>query len=121
MLRRSLLIPFLALAALAACAPDRGADEQDAAALADSAMEEEEYVQPVLTPAESAAAVAKINADAEAATRRVMGPDYRPPTDTFVDTPQKQYESCMAQARSVDEPVKSTILRACERFRTQAQ
>ena len=50
-----------------------------------------------------------------------MGPDYKPPTDTFVDTPEKQYASCMAQARSVEEPVRSTILQACERFRNPPQ
>lgn len=110
---------LLSLLAVIACAPDRGADDQ-AAAAADSAAREV-YVPPVLTPAESTAAVARINAEAEARTRAVMGPDYQPPTDTFVDTPQKQYESCMIQARSVEEPVKSTILQACERFRTQAQ
>ena len=105
--------------ALSPAACDRGGSGADAeAAAADSAAQAEEaYVPPALTPAESTAAVAKQRADAEAATRRVMGPDYRPPTDTFVDTPQKQYESCMAQARSVEEPVRSTILQACERFR----
>lgn len=115
-----LLLPFAL--ALAASACDRGEDAADAdAADSAAAMEEEVYVPPVLTPAESAAAVAKQRADAEAATRRVMGPDYRPPTDTFVDTPEKQFASCMAQANSVEEPVKSTILKACERFRTRPQ
>ena len=112
-----LLLPL----ALAAAACDRGGDAADAAAVDSAALEEEVYVPPVLTPAESAAAVAKQRADAEAATRRVMGPDYKPPTDTFVDTPEKQFASCMAQARSVEEPVRSTILRACERFRTRQQ
>jgi hypothetical protein len=120
MLRPTLLFSLAVCIALSAC--DRGGDA-DAAAAADSAaaMEEEAYVPPVLTPAESAAAVAKINADAEAATRRVMGPDYKPPTDTFVDTPEKQLASCLAQANSVEDPVRSTILKACERFRNAAQ
>ena len=112
--RLSLSIAMIALAA--ACAPDQPADEQDAAA---AGVEEEVYVPPQLTPAESTAAVAKVQADADAATRRVMGPDYQPPAEPYVDTPQKQYESCMAQARSVEEPVRSTILQACERFRTR--
>jgi hypothetical protein len=115
MLRPTLLFSLAALMAIAAC--DRGGDAGAAAAADSAAMEEEAYVPPVLTPAESAAAVAKINAEAEAATRRVMGPDYKPPTDTFVDTPEKQYASCMAQANSVEDPVRSTILKACERFR----
>ena len=120
MLRPTLLLSFAALIAAAAC--DRGDDAAAAeAAAADSAAAEEVYVPPVLTPAESVAAVAKINADAEAATRRVMGPDYRPPTDTFVDTPEKQLASCLAQANSVEDPVRSTILKACERFRNPPQ
>ena len=120
MSRLALLIPLIAAVSLTAC--DRGGSDDAAAAAADSAAAAEEvYVPPVLTPAESAAAVAKQQADADAATRRVMGPDYKPPTDTFVDTPEKQYASCMAQARSVEEPVKSTILKACERFRTRQQ
>jgi zona occludens toxin (predicted ATPase) len=115
--RLTLLLSFLVLAAC-----DRGRSDADAdAAAADSAAAaqaaEEAYVPPQLTPAESTAAVARQRADADAATRRVMGPDYKPPTDTFVDTPQKQYESCMTQARTLEEPVKSTVLAACERFR----
>ncbi|MBW3570963.1 MAG: hypothetical protein KY467_07645 [Gemmatimonadetes bacterium] len=117
--RPSLLIPVTAAALVAACAPDRPADEPSAAE--EAAFEEDAYVPPQLTPAESAAAVAKVQADADAATRRVMGPDYRPPAEPFVDTPEKQYASCMAQARSVEEPVRSTILQACERFRTRQQ
>lgn len=120
MQRSSLLLPLFTLALVTACAPDRRADDPNAAASANSAAAEA-YVPPVLTPAESAAAVAKIQAEGEAKTREIMGPEYKPPTDTFVDTPQKQFDSCMAQANSVDEPVKSTILRACERFRIQAQ
>jgi hypothetical protein len=116
--RLSLFLVLIAITLSAACAPDRAGDEsQDA----DAAAEEEVYVPPVLTPAESTAAVAKQQADADAATRRVMGPDYRPPTDTFVDTPRKQYESCMAQANSVEDPVRSTILKACERFKREAE
>lgn len=118
MLRPALLLS-LATVTLSACG--RGDRAADAAAADSAAMEEEVYVPPVLTPAESAAAVAKVQADAEAATRRVMGPNYKPPTDTFVDTPEKQFASCMAQANSVEEPVRSTILRACERFRTRPQ
>jgi hypothetical protein len=119
MLRPTLLLSLAALMAAGAC--DRGDDADAAAAAADSAAAKEVYVPPVLTPAESVAAVARINADAEAATRRVMGPDYKPPTDTFVDTPEKQLASCLAQANSVDEPVRSTILKACERFRDPPQ
>lgn len=117
MLRLSLLSPVLALA-LSACAADRPAEEADAAMAEDEMLVEDDYVPPQLTPAESAAAVARVQADADAATRRVMGPDYEPPTEPYVDTPQKQYASCMAQAASVDEPVRSTILKACERLRT---
>jgi hypothetical protein len=117
--RLSLFPVLIAIAFAAACAPDRAGDESRDAATA--AAEEEVYVPPVLTPAESAAAVAKQQADADAATRRVMGSDYKPPTDTFVDTPQKQYDSCMAQANSVEDPVRSTILKACERFKREAE
>jgi hypothetical protein len=120
--RLTLLLPSLALAALALGACDRGARADADAAAADSAaeMEEEVYVPPVLTPAESAAAVAKQKAHADSITRVVMGPDYKPPTDTFVDTPAKQLASCLAQAQSVEEPVRSTIMKACERFRAAA-
>lgn len=87
-----------------------GADAGEGAAI---------YEEPRLTPAESAAAVARQAAAADSLTRRVMGPDYRPPAETVVDTPERQYASCMAQAASVDEPVRSTIRKACERFRTR--
>lgn len=117
MRRLSLLSTIFAVALLAACADERPAEEADAAAAEDAVLVEDEYVPPQLTPAESAAAVAKVQADADAATRRVMGPDYEPPAEPYVDTPEKQYASCMAQARSVEEPVRSTILKACERFR----
>jgi hypothetical protein len=115
--RPTLLFPALAVLTLAAC--DRGSDEPSAAAADSAAAQpaEEVYEPPQLTPAESTAAVAKQKADAEAATRRVMGADYKPPPEPYVDTPQKQYESCLAQARSVEEPVRGTILQACERFR----
>jgi hypothetical protein len=115
MRRFSPLLAAIALALLAGCAPDK-ADEQDPAA--QQAAVEEEYVPPTLTPAESAAAVARVARDGEEATRRVLGPDYKPPAQPHVDTPEKQYASCLAQAHSVEEPVRSTILKACERFRT---
>ena len=116
--RLSPLVPVLAALALAAaCAPDdTGGDEvQDTAV--EQGVEVEEYVPPVLTPAESAAAVTAIKAHGDSMTQAVMGPDYKPPTEVYVDTPEKQYASCMAQANSVDEPTRSTILKACERFR----
>ncbi len=109
---------LIAFALSAACSRDRDADTQDAQQ--EAMVEEEAYVPPVLTPAESTAAVAKQAADADAATRRIMGPDYKPPTDTFVDTPEKQLASCLAQANSVEDPVRSTIMKACERFRAAA-
>jgi hypothetical protein len=114
--RATLLFPALAVLALAAC--DRGRDD-DAAAAPDSAAvqpAQEVYEPPRLTPAESAAAVNKQKADAEAMTRRVMGDDYHPPEKPYVDTPQKQYESCMRQAGSLEEPARSTILPTCKRF-----
>lgn len=109
---------LIAVALSAACSGDRNARTEDAEQ--EVMVEEEEYVPPVLTPAESAAAVAKQAADGDAATRRIMGPDYKPPTDTFVDTPEKQLASCLAQANSVEDPVRSTIMKACERFRAEA-
>lgn len=114
--RLSSLVPIIAaLAFAAACAPDRTGDEaQDPAA---QEAEVGEYVPPVLTPAESTAAVARVKAHSDSVTREIMGPDYKPPTEVYVDTPEKQYASCMAQANSVDEPVRSTILKACERFK----
>lgn len=115
----TLLPVLIAIALTAACAPDRTGDEADAAA--QGAVEEEVYVPPQLTPAESAAAVAKQKAHAEAKTREVMGPDYEPPAEPYVDTPEKQYASCMAQANSVEDPVRSTILKACERFKAEAE
>jgi hypothetical protein len=119
--RISTLIPVLiALALTAACAPDKaGDDAQDPSA--QQAAEEEAYVPPQLTPAESIAAVEKIQAQSEAKTREIMGPDYKPPAEPYVDTPEKQYASCMAQANSVEDPVRSTILKACERFRREAE
>ena len=119
--RLSTLSPVLiALTLAAACAPDRAGDARDAAAQ-DSSLAEEVYVPPQLTPAESAAAVAEIQARSEAKTREIMGPDYEPPAEPFVDTPEKQYASCMAQASSVEEPVRSTILGACERIKAQME
>jgi hypothetical protein len=115
--RLSPLVPVLAALALAAaCAPDEagGDDAQDTAA---QGVQVEEYVPPVLTPAESTAAVARIKAHSDSMTREIMGPEYKPPTEAYVDTPEKQYASCMVQANSVDEPVRSTILKACERFK----
>jgi hypothetical protein len=116
--RFSTLIPLLIALSLTAACRDRTDDDAAAATAQDSAAEEE-YVPPVLTPAESTAAVAKQAADGEAMTRRVMGPDYRPPAEPYVDTPEKQYASCMAQAGGLEEPTRSTILKTCERFRTQ--
>jgi hypothetical protein len=118
--RPSTLVPVLiALALAAACSPDRAGDEaQDSAA---QEAVEEEYVPPQLTPAESAAAVAKVQARSDSMTREIMGPDYEPPKEVYVDTPEKQYASCMAQAQSAEEPVRSTILKACERFKNQPQ
>lgn len=115
--RLSPLVPILAALALAAaCAPDdTGGDEAQDTAV--QGVQVEEYVPPVLTPAESTAAVARIQAHSDSMTREIMGPDYKPPTEVFVDTPEKQYASCMAQANSVDEPTRSTILKACERFK----
>ncbi|HEX6369198.1 MAG TPA: hypothetical protein VF006_09715 [Longimicrobium sp.] len=120
--RLSTLIPFVATLVLAAaCARDRtGGDAQDPAAQ-QAGVEVEEYVPPQLTPAESTAAVAKIKAHSDSVTQAVMGPDYRPPAEPYVDTPEKQYASCMAQANSVEEPVRSTILQACERFKNRQQ
>lgn len=115
--RPAVLVVPVALA-LAACADDR-ADEAPATDEQESAVEMEAYAPPLLTPAESTAAVAEIQANADAATRRVMGPDYEPPPEPYVDTPEKQYASCMAQAQSADEPVRSTILGACERIRSR--
>ena len=118
--RLTLLLPSLAVAALAlsACDRERPAAADDASA---GAPAEEEYVPPQLTPAESAAAVAKIKAHSDSVTREIMGPEYKPPTEVYVDTPEKQLASCLAQARSVEEPVRSTILRACERFKNPPQ
>ncbi|HEU4883566.1 MAG TPA: hypothetical protein VFT45_15005 [Longimicrobium sp.] len=115
--RFSTLAPVLiALALAAACSRDRASGDAADAAAQDS-MAEEVYVPPQLTPAESAAAVAKQAADGEAMTRRVMGPDYKPPTEPYVDTPEKQYASCLAQAGGLEEPTRTTILKTCERFK----
>ncbi|HEY0023503.1 MAG TPA: hypothetical protein VGB24_11350 [Longimicrobium sp.] len=114
MLRPGLALVFALL--LATCRGDepRGSDQATEPA---PDVVEKEYVPPQLTPAESAAAVANTKAEGEAMTRKVMGPEYTAPTEPFVDTPEKQYASCMIQARSLEEPVKSTVLNACERFR----
>lgn len=112
------MVMMVLLAAGAGCGREPAADTVEPGEAADAETFEEAYVPPQLTPAESAAAVARQAADAEATTRRAMGPDYRPPAEPHVDTPEKQYASCTAQAASVEEPVRSTILKACERFRT---
>jgi hypothetical protein len=120
--RLSTLVPVLvALALTAACAPDRAGDDAQDPSAQQAGVEEEAYVPPQLTPAESAAAVAEINARTEAKTREVMGPDYKPPAEPYVDTPEKQYASCMAQANSAEEPLRSTILQACERHKAAVQ
>jgi|GEM_PF-5134658 len=114
--RLTRLFPALALAALALAACDR---DKPAASAEDAAAQQEEdaYVPPQLTPAESASAVAAQKAHSDSMTKVIMGPEYQPPREVYVDTPEKQYASCMAQAQSVEEPVRSTILKACERFR----
>ena len=120
--RLSTLTPVLiALALTTACTGDRAGDDAADSTAQQAGAEEEVYVPPVLTPAESIAAVKEIKAEGEAVTRRVMGPDYKPPAEPFVDTPEKQYANCMTQANSVEEPVRSTILKACERFRLEAE
>lgn len=121
-MRWNLLVAGSLGAALAGCAGDRperaGHDDpaaNDAAADAGYAAEEP-YPGARLPPAESAAAVARQQAHADSVTRAVRGADV-PATPPFVDTPERQYASCMAQARSVEEPVRSTIREACERQR----
>ncbi|HEX8395443.1 MAG TPA: hypothetical protein VF665_24040 [Longimicrobium sp.] len=82
---------------------------------------EPQYVPPTLTPAESAAAVQKNRANEEAATRRVRGrlPDGAMPVPTppVVVTPETSYQTCLVQARSAEEPLRSTIMRVCDKQR----
>jgi hypothetical protein len=115
-------IPAVMMVLLVSSGCGRDAPPPDAAPAATGAgaqgYMDEEYQPPQLTPAESAAAVGRQTADAEAITRRVMGPDYRESPEPEADTPEKQLANCLAQAASVEEPTRSTILKACERFRT---
>ena len=85
----------------------------------DTSGMEEEYVEPQLTPEESAAAVAKIKAHGDSMTRVIRGPDAGV-GEPYVDTPEKQYASCLIQARSIEEPTRSMILQHCERMRARA-
>jgi len=115
MIRRPFLLS-LATLALAAC----GGDTRDPEAAADSVFViegiEENPAEPYLSPEDSARLANEQARRARELTERIRGE----PVDTTAveDTPEKQLASCLAQANSVDEPVRSTILKACDRFRT---
>ncbi len=76
---------------------------------------------PRLTPAESAAAVARQEAHADAMTREVRAKvgelDPPPPAAPHVETEASIYRSCVAQAQSVEDPLRSQLMEACERRR----
>lgn len=121
--RLTRLLPALLLAAFAACSGDEPA--AGAAASADSAAQAAPAPAPEdiqLTPAESAAAVAEIEARGEAVTRSVRAKTREleppPPARPHVETAQSVYESCMAQARSVEGPERARLTEICERRRS---
>ena len=119
--RRPIWLACAALVLAASCTrddPPPAGGAADAAAAGAPAVEPE---PPRLTPAESAASVARSKAAADAKTREIRA-DIRdldpPPLDPpHVETPETIYRSCLAQARSADEPLRSQLLEICERRR----
>jgi hypothetical protein len=117
--RRPIWLACAALVLAASCTRDDPPPPAGDAAEAGAPAVEPE--PPRLTPAESTAAVAQQREAAQAKTREVRASvralDPPPPAAPHVETPETIYQSCLAQARSVDEPVRSQLLEICERRR----
>jgi len=114
-------MPALIAAALAAgCAEPRTEPAAEDSTFVIEGMEEN-AVEPYVSPEDSAAAAQARRAHEIEMTRRIRGPDSDTQSVPYVDTPEKKYASCMAQARGLDEPTRSAVLASCERYRRGEQ
>ncbi len=75
-----------------------------------------EAPQPVLTPAESAAAVAAQARRADSMTRAVMGDVPRPEPKPHKETIEDQIALCETQARQATGTIREHLLAACKRL-----
>jgi hypothetical protein len=78
---------------------------------------------PRLTPAESAAAVARVHAHSDSVRRAVQGAggaDATAPPAPVKD-PATEYADCMRQAAEAEPPVRATIEQACANRRAARQ
>lgn len=74
----------------------------------------EEYEAPRLTPAESAAAVTRVQARADSLTRAVRGEvNTTPPR---VETPEMRKEHCQRQVEQAEGQIREHIIEACLRM-----
>ncbi len=109
-------LAVLALSVLGACSGD---DEPQQSAPAP--VEEQETVlevpQPQLTPAESAAAVAKQAAHGDSVTRAVRGVETK--SVPHRETKQDQIALCRTQAAQAEGAIREHLLAACKRLETQ--
>lgn len=107
---------LLTIAALAACSGD---DEPQQTAPAPA--EDQEVVlqppQPQLTPAESAAAVAKLAEHGDSVTRAVRGVETK--TVPHKETKQAQLALCRTQASQAEGTIREHLLAACKRIEEQ--
>jgi hypothetical protein len=111
-LRHKALIPLLCLAA--ACRDEPGPDPEVGVPIDSGATPE--YTAPALTPAESIAAVRRIQAQGDSLTRVIKANDPTPPRRTPPArelSPQEEYRNCLANAEMAIGPTKPDIQRAC--------
>jgi hypothetical protein len=117
-LRRPLLLACAALVLAGACTRDDPPPPAEDVSAAPATADPE---PPRLTPAESTAAVARSQAAAEAKTHEVRASidelDPPPPDPPHVETRETIYQSCLRQAQSADEPLRSQLREICERRR----
>jgi len=80
-----------------------------------------EAPQPVLTPAESAAAVAAQARRADSMTRAVMGDVPRPAAAPHKETVQDQIALCRTQAGQATGTIREHLLAACKRLEARQE
>ncbi|HEY0036672.1 MAG TPA: hypothetical protein VGB66_08300 [Longimicrobium sp.] len=112
--RKSTLL--LLLAALA-CGGDAPEPESTSPAVDGEQEVLMEAPLPVLTPAESAAAVAAVARHADSMTRAVMGDDAsRPAPKPHTETIEDQIALCETQAGQATGTIREHLLAACKRL-----
>jgi hypothetical protein len=113
---RPTAVALLAIAALAACSGD---DEPQQSAPAPAREQETvlEAPQPQLTPAESAAAVAKLAAHGDSVTRAVRGVETKPVPHK--ETKQDRLNLCRTQAAQAEGTIREHLEASCKRIEEQ--